>query len=151
EVLYNGPSIGSTSVSILGSPDSIHGAFSVYLYGGDTAPAASISQTAIVPVSMESILFWSQYNGQPDGTLSVSLSGQNIVLFKLATGPNRTTLYGGDVSAFAGQNAQLTFSATEGINNFWNIDDIQFSTSPIPEADTVNLLALSAFLFSLRR
>lgn len=52
DVLYDSASLGSTSVSILdadGFPPALDGEFSVYLYGGGTATAASISQTGIVP------------------------------------------------------------------------------------------------------
>ncbi|MGD0251556.1 MAG: PEP-CTERM sorting domain-containing protein [Verrucomicrobiota bacterium] len=150
DILYNGPSLGSTSVSILGTngfPPALNGNFSVDLYGGDTAPAASFSQTATVPVSTESILFKAQGGA---GTLLVSLGGQNIPFFALSSGSNYT-LYGGDVSAFAGQNAQLMFSALEGINNAWNIDDIQFSPSSVPEPSEFALTALGALFFSYRR
>jgi len=154
DILYNTASTGATSVSILGIngfPPALDGAFSVYLYGGHTAAFASISQTAIVPVSAESILFWSQDNGQQVGTLLVSLSGQNISFFALSTGANRTTLYGGNIpSGLAGQSEQLMFSALDG-ENFWNIDDIQFSTSPVPEPSVFALTALGGLLLGFRR
>jgi PEP-CTERM motif len=155
DILYNSASLGSTSVSILdmnGSPPALYGNFSIYLYGGQTAPSASISQTAVVSASAQSILFWSQDNGQPAGTLLVSLGGQNIPYFALATGPNRTTLYGGNIpAAFAGQSEQLTFSALEGINNAWEIDDIQFSPSSVPEPSIFGLFALGGLFFGLCR
>ena len=154
DILYNSASLGSSSVSILGTngfPSSLYGNFSVYLYGGDTATSASISQTGIVPASAESVLFWSQDNGQPAVTLLVSLGGQNIPFFALSTGANRTTLYGGNIpSAFAGQSEQLTFSALEGLNNAWNIDDIQFSPFAVPEPSTLALLVIGGFCFSAK-
>lgn len=149
DILYNSASLGSTSVSILatnGFPPAIDGAFSVLLYGGDTATSASISQTAMVPLSAQSILFKAQGSG---GTLLVSLGGQNISFFALSTGANYT-LYGGNISVFAGQSEQLMFSALTG-ENFWNIDDIQFSSSPIPEPDEFALTVLGGLLLGFRR
>lgn len=153
DILYNGASLGATSVSILGAngyPPALDGNFSIYLYGGTTAPAASISQTAIVPVFAESILFKAQDVGG-SGTLQVSLGGQNISFFALSTGSNYT-LYGGNIpSGLAGQSEQLMFSALEGINNFWNIDDIQFSTESIPEPTEFVLATLGTLLLGFRR
>jgi hypothetical protein len=150
DILYNSASLGSTSVSILGTsgfPPALDGAFSVYLYGGGTSTAASISQTGLVPDGTKSLLFKAQPGA---GTLLVSLGGQNISFSAISTGPNYT-LYGGNISsAFAGQSEQLTFSALAG-ENFWNIDDIQFSASSVPEPSVFGLLALGGLFFGLRR
>jgi hypothetical protein len=140
-------------VSILGTngfPPALDGNFSIYLYGGLTAPAASISQTAVVPVSAESILFKAQNDGGVlGGTLLVSLGSQNISFSAISTGSNYT-LYGGNIpSAFDNQSEQLMFSALEGGNNFWNIDDIQFSSSPVPEPSVFALAVLSGLAFGL--
>ncbi len=156
DVLYNSASLGSTSVSILdinGNPPALDGAFSLYLYGGGTAAAASISQTGIVPVSTQSILFKAQNEGGAlGGPLLVSLGGQNIPFFALSTGANYT-LYGGNIpSAFAGQSEQVTFSAPkDGGNDFWNIDDIQFSPSSVPEPSVLGLFALGGLFFGFCR
>ena len=154
DILYNSPSLGSTSVSILGTsgfPPALDGNFSVLLYGGvgEAATDASISQTAIVPVSAESILFKAQGSG---GSLLVSLGGQNISFFALSTGAN-FTLYGGNIPlAFSNQSEQLIFSAPpDGGNNAWNIDDIQFSPSAVPEPGEFALGALGALLLGFRR
>lgn len=149
-VLYNTASAGGTSVSILdinGHPPALDGAFSVYLYGGGGEPAASISQTGLVPASTESILF-KAHSGT--GTLLVSLGGQNIPFSALSTGANYTS-YGGNIpSELAGQSEQLTLSALAG-ENFWNIDDIQFSSSSVPEPSEFALGALGALLLGIRR
>jgi hypothetical protein len=150
-VLYNTASAGSTSVSILGTsgfPPALDGLFSVYLYGGGTAASASISQTGLVPVGTESLLFEAQQFGA--GTLQVFLGNQNISFSALSTGANYT-LYGGNIPlAFAGQSEQLMFSALEG-ENFWNIDDIQFSSTAVPEPNEFALGTLGALLLGLRR
>jgi hypothetical protein len=150
EILYNTVSLGATSVSIFdinGFNPVIDGAFSIQLYGGWGIPTgASISQTSLVPVDAASILFRAQYSGPPGGALSVSLGGQNIPFSVITTTPNYT-LYGGDVSAFAGQTEQLTFTAPNGVNNYWGLDDIQFSDQPIPEP---GVFALGALLLGWR-
>ena len=152
DVLYNSASLGSTSVSILdpnGHPPALDGSFSVYLYGGVTAASASISQTGVVPGSTQSLLFKAQQYGL--GTLQVSLGGQNLSYVALSTGANYT-LYGVNIPTYAGQSEQLTFSALEGANNAWNIDDIQFSVMGIPEPETWALLLCGAgALAALRR
>jgi hypothetical protein len=148
EITYNDPDLGSTWVNLWATNGAqISGRYSVLLQGGLSAPAASISQTALVPVSAESLLF----EAQPGpGSLLVSLGGQNIPFFALSTGSNYT-LYGGDVTAFAGQTEQLVFSAIDiGGGNDWIVDNIQFSNSGIPEPSVFSLFALGALLLGWR-
>jgi len=147
-ILYNDISLGATSVSIVGtnsqySPSSLDGRFSIDLYGGTSVgampPGASISQTGLVPLNALSIRFIAQ--GVGGGPLLVSLGGQNISFSAISAGPSYT-LYGGDVSRFAGQIEQLTFTALVGVNNYWEIDDIQFSPFAVPEPSTLSLLSI---------
>jgi hypothetical protein len=155
DILYNDVFLGATGVSIFdrsGSFPVINGAFSIQLYGGTgVTTGASISQTSLVPVDAVSILFKAQYGngGNPVGALLVSLGGQNIPFSAISTGPNYS-LYGGDVSAFAGQLEQLMFTAPPGVNNYWELDDIQFSPQSIPEPSVLGLSALGAFLLGWR-
>src|SRR5205823_3181830 len=81
----------------------------------------SIRQTGLVPLGTESIFFKAAAGFEP---LSVSLAGQSIPTVAMGTGPNYT-LYGGDISAFAGQTAELRFTALPPFNN-WSIDSIEF-------------------------
>lgn len=155
DIFYNDVSLGATSVSLQGTNGifpSLDGAFSVNLYGGvpSSPTGASISQTAIVPLNTVSLCFIAQGVGSAGGPLLVSLGGQNIPFSAISTGPNYTT-YGGDVSAFAGQVEQLTFAAPQGVNNYWTIDDIQFSTSPVPEPGTCALILCGAAAFGMNR
>ena len=157
DILYNETTLGAPSVSIYSAngagtpPAPIDGTFSVELYGGANGPpGASISQTAIVPASAESILFEAQnLAGSLGGVLLVSLGGQSIPFFALSTGSNYT-LYGGNIPAFGGETEQLTFSALAGGNNYWAIDDIQFSNSFVPEPSTLGLSALGALFLGWR-
>jgi hypothetical protein len=87
------------------------------------------------------------------GTTTLSLGGQNINLIPLSSTANYT-LFGGDISAFAGQVDELKISANFGAtNHFYSIylDDITFSTSPVPEPGTGALLVCGTILFGLNR
>lgn len=155
-IFYNELSLGAPAVAVFGTNgfyNVIDGAYSIDLYGGSMVSAGvSISQPGTVPASAKSILFKAENNGPLfTGVLLVSLGGQNIPYFSLSTGPNYT-LYGGNIpSAFAGQSEQLTFSALQGGNNYWEIDDIQFSPSPVPEPTSLAVAAFGALLFGSRR
>jgi PEP-CTERM motif len=67
----------------------------------------------------------------------------------VATQPNYT-LYGGDVSAFAGQISDLALTA--GLfGTGWNLDSIEFSPQSVPEPSTWILLVSGVGLLSLCR
>ena len=161
DVVYNDVSLGATAVSLFGTqdqygPNSLDQNYSIGLYGGVEGPAAgaSISQTGVVPANTVSVIFiahgqMAPLGSQFGGPLLVSLGGQNIPLIALSTGPNFTT-YGGNVASFAGQLEQLTFDAPQGNNNFWEIDDITFSPTPVPEPGTMALLCFCPALFFWR-
>jgi hypothetical protein len=152
DILYNTASLGLTSVSILdnnGFPSALAGSFSVYLYGGGgIASGASISQTGLVPGDAASLLFEAQYQGLPDGVMLVTLGGQGIPFIALSTTSNYT-LYGGSIpSGLQGHDEQLTFTVPNGVNNAWEIDDIQFSPQAVPEQSIIALSAFGALLLA---
>lgn len=81
----------------------ISGNFSVMLVSG--TPANSISQTGLVPLGTESLLFEAQSPYVKEGFhefLSVALGGQDLPFFGISTNANYA-LYGADISAFAGR------------------------------------------------
>jgi hypothetical protein len=63
-------------------------------------------------------------------------------------------LYGGDISSFAGQVADLTVtslgSGDGGVNPF-ALDDIQLSSSPVPEPSTLSLVGICLLFVCYRR
>ncbi len=70
----------------------------------------------------------------------------------IGTGPNYT-LFGTDISAFAGQTEQLMFSAlnvSSGINA-WDIDNIQFSSTAVPEPSEFAFTALGIMIVGFRK
>jgi hypothetical protein len=82
-------------------------------------------------------------NGESDAV--VTLNGVNIPLVQISGGR-----LAGNISAFAGTTALLTFSTTTGVANaadFLYFDDIRFS---IPEPSVLGLSALGALLLGWR-
>ena len=150
-ITYNNPAIGSTWVNLEATNVFVlQGNYSITLQGGLSASAASISQTGLVAGSARSLQFEATgYVQAVPGSLVVSLGGQNVPLVALST-TARYTLYGGDVTAFAGLSEQLTFSALNGIDNYWTIDAIQFSNLGVPEPGFLGLSALGGLLVGWR-
>jgi len=160
QMSFNLFALDATDVTLLGtnanSYQPISGNYSLLLQGGDVPPhgiGATISQTGLVPFSAQSLLFRTQPG---TGPLLVSLGGQALAIFPFSTGANYT-LYGADISAFAGLIEALTFTAVLGINvtlpnpNNWNLDNIQFSSSPVPEPSAFYLSSLGGLFFAWRR
>lgn len=156
DVLYNTVTLGSPTVAILGTggfPPALDGNFSIYLYGrAGYSTGASISQTGLVPVNTSSILFIAQSTipSSGGGPLLVSLGGQSISYSAISTGPNYTTYAGNIPPGLAGKSEQLTISASSGVNNFWEVDDIEFSTAPVPEPNSFGLFALGGLFVAWR-
>ncbi|MDE3068862.1 MAG: PEP-CTERM sorting domain-containing protein [Verrucomicrobiota bacterium] len=82
--------------------------------------------------------------------LAVSLGGQNLSYTVIGSFPHTyytTTLCGADISAFAGRMETLTFARSGGSV----LDNIQFSSQPIPEPSVLSLLFVAGgVLASLR-
>jgi len=151
DITYNDQALGSSWITLWATNgQQISGKYSLYMQGG-LGPGVSISQTGLVPASSLSLLF----EAQPDidaasGSLVISLGGNNLPYFAISTGANYT-LFGADISAYAGQTAQLKISALSGYYNNWNIDNFQFSTTYVPEPGVLGLSALGGLLLACRR
>jgi len=153
---YNAPSTGAPAVWLIGpgyGPTGfapIDGNYSVILQGSFTASAPSISQTGLIPDGTQSLLFEAQAGS---GALNILVGTQIVPFADVGNGPNYT-LYGINISEWAGQTEQLTFSALQGYTgmNDWTIDDISFSTTAIaPEPNIVALTAIGGLLFGARK
>ena len=156
QILYNDPSLGTTAVTLLanGYGPPIDGNYSVLLQGGvigSTPTAASISQTGLIPATAETLSFELGTSFGGFGSLDVFIGTQSIPISAMGTGANYT-LYGGDISAWAGLTEQLTISAP-GLSGNWEIDDISFSTNVVasPEPSIVALSAIGGLLFGARK
>ena len=167
EIIYDTDALGSPAIDILesnndlaGSAVILQGQYTLELqavagYNGYNA-GGSISQTGLIPVSALALLFEAQLSplqGTLLESLQVSLDGQNLNFFAVSSGANYT-LYGADISMFSGQVETLDFSSVSalpiGIPNEIFLDNIQFSTSPIPEPNELALAALGILLLCCR-
>ena len=160
DIVLNGQSLGGGEVNIDGTnnptgfaPD--QGNYFVFLQGGfyDTGTAA-IGQTGTIPANALSLIFWGSshnmvitFNGLP---LSFAILGNTA----------NYTIYGADISAYAGQTGQLLFTALDGeeivppnypeYGGSGIIDNIQFSSSPVPEPNKSVLACLGGILLASR-
>jgi hypothetical protein len=141
----------STSVELEGGSLALSGNnLSVGLYG-----FASISQTGLVPEDTESLQFEAQGPGPDDSLgasgLEVTLGGQTLSYSALSEGPDYW-VYGANIPADTeGQTEALIFLIQLGQSGGVLLDDIDFSTSPIPEPSECALIGLGSVLFGLRR
>jgi hypothetical protein len=153
-VWYNDLTLGSPAVILMGpnSPNGagftpLEGSYSAWIYylNGSGFSPPTLSQTGLVPADAQSISF---LIGSRGSDAAVSLNGVNISLTQIAGGR-----LAGDISAFAGSLATLTFSAALNRvgDNALYFDDIQFSSSPVPEPSSLALGAFGALFFGLRR
>jgi hypothetical protein len=152
-ISYNGLSLGGANVSIIDTNNSggllpLRGKYSVLLQGSSFgAPtAAAVGQTGQIPINTLSLLF---YQSLTIYGLQVTFNGQAIPLFQTGATTNYAIM-GGDISAFAGQTGQLLFSALPNLGNAL-LDNIQFSSSPIPEPSSLALVALGGLWLGFRR
>jgi len=157
-VLYNNGTLGSPAVDLIGPnfPNALglpplQGSYSVLLqYFGIAGPPPTLSQTGMVPANARSLTFLDDSGINPffgDNFTNpiVTLNGTSIPLVSIGGGR-----LAGDVTALAGNIAQLTFSTPSSFGGSY-FDDIQFSTSPIPEPNTLALTTLGALLLGFRR
>jgi hypothetical protein len=148
-------SIGGAFISIIdtnlgGGITPLQGQYSAMLFGGEGGPT-TLSQTGMVPIGTKSLQV--DLAGRDVSSLIVSMGGQTIPLFPEATFPNYTQ-YGGDISSFASQTTTLSFTEqipAGGPPGVLELDDIQFSVSPVPEPATFALFATGALLLAFRR
>jgi hypothetical protein len=140
-VLFDGAGIADTPSALL-----IDGNFSAILAGpGLSSVPMSIAQSGTVPAGSESLRFLA---GAP---FLVSFAGHSIAIALLGPGNPNGLLYGGDISAYAGEYGQLVFQtyalSSGGVNP---LDDISFSTQPIPEPGALSILFVGALMLSRR-
>ena len=74
------------------------------------------------------------------------MDGTVLDVVPLATTPNYT-LYGADITAFAGTTVDLRFTALLGGSLY--LDDIRFSSQLVPEPGMLALLSLGGIMFAV--
>jgi len=117
----------------------------VLLQGSSAGPptSAAIGQTGQIPAGSLSVQFWVF----PASNLQVTFGSQLIPISKLSSTANYD-VFGGDISMFTGQTAELRFTAQAGSGGFF--DNIFFSTQPIPEPSMFGLIGLGALMLCKR-
>jgi hypothetical protein len=138
-VYYNNDGIGEAAVGLYDQPRTniglpvFEGRYSTELITGfGTNTRASLAQLGDIPSDSRSIrLLSTRALGPPE----VYIGGVPVPLVLLVSAPStQPSLYGGDVTAFAGTGAELRLVSgppqTGGING---VDAIEFSAIPIPE------------------
>lgn len=151
-IFYNTVSLGGAIVALEdenapgGVPLPIQGNYSVLLEGSipNAATSAYIGQAGTIPITAQSLTFF----GNLAGNIQVTFNGQNIPYSTVGNGANYT-IYGADISSYAGQTGQLLFTAPVLTSAL--LDNIQFSPSPVPEPRAFALGALGALLLGMRR
>ena len=123
----------------------IDGTYSALLQG--FGEEATLSQTGLIPTGTQSLIFEAQSHGGP---LAVSVGGQNVSLVPIGVGANYTE-YAANISAWAGDNETLAFSAdpAPGNSSVWAIDDISFSPQAVPEPNTLELMVVGGMTLGL--
>jgi hypothetical protein len=130
-----------------GASPLLDGKFSAILGGPYVSSLPlSMSQSAVIPIGSQSLRYLQI------GFFSVSFAGHALPIQLLGNGPRFGQIYGADVSQYAGQYGQLTFQTGALSNPVDNLlDDITFSTQPIPEPGVLAILGLGTLMLSLRR
>ena len=146
-VMYNTVSLGSPAINLMGPsfPNAarytpLQGSYSVLLqfFGSPGQVPPTLSQTGFISARARSISFLVSSGISATGAVMM-LNGVAIPLVSVSGGR-----LAGDVSPYAGSVAQLTFS-TPGSRGWLYFDDVQFSSSPIPEPSTLRLWVFCIF------
>jgi hypothetical protein len=157
-LFYNDQCLSAcTSLAIIDQPGFTFGApllgrYSAILSAGvdlDGRYEASIAQTGLIPSDAKSVRFLGSFSGTG---LSVSVSGETLPLYSLNQTAN-FTVYGADISQFAGQVGELRFTvatdqatARQGGGGRLVLDFISFSATPVPEPQAFVLLLLGGVI-----
>jgi len=155
--------LDETSVALVSSAYSpIQGNYSVQLSAYADAPSgyfhdSSISQSGLIPAGTLSLEFSITSGAQAGGVQAnpmVTINGTPINLWEISQSGGVITM-AGDVSSFAGTTATLAFlcEATQGgqfptDENIFNLDNIQFSSSTVPEPNVSAFGVFGALLFA---
>ena len=148
QVVYNTRPLDAAEVTFQGTnSDSlapIQGNYTVELFGASMfAPqqSAAIGQTGQIPLNARSLVFWGY-------STDVSFGGQALSLIVIGSTPNYN-IYAADISAYAGETGQLLFTAQPQSLDI--IDNIQFSSSPVPEPSVLVFCTAGMALIGLCR
>ena len=153
QAFYNGRFLDSSGVGVVDTTNNmplmgqgqtaISGRYMAIIEAGAQGDT-TLFQTGLVPMDAKSIIFYSypMYPFFPHPGMSFSVGGTSISLHLIGQATNYFQ-WQGDISAFAGQTAELKFT----VYSSWPpepyaayLDDIRFSSEPIPEPSSVAIL-----------
>jgi hypothetical protein len=146
-MFHNDRSIGAAEVGIYGpqwnSVQILEGRYTVSLQHSTAGPPTmpAIGQWGQIPQAAESLTFYGDRS--VIGAYIVSFAGHSIPVATLGS-TSTYIIFGGDISAFAGQTGELLFEGNG------ELDNIVFSDQPIPEPSVFGLVALGASLLGWR-
>ena len=150
-VAYDNFSLSGGSITICDTNNGLsllppQGKYFAYLasenYPGTGNPF-SMGQSVTVSPSSESIIFWGSIGG-----MQVTFAGQPLNFIVTGSIANYD-IYTADISSYAGQTGQLLFTLPPYLSNAI-LDNIQFSSSPVPEPSALGLSALGGLFFAWR-
>jgi hypothetical protein len=159
---YDALSLGAPAVTVWDDKTGyspLQGNYTAFLQSA-TVPivseSVSLSQTGVVPNGSQSIEL--EANEEEDGAFTVSLGSDNITMFPLRSFSSYT-VYGGNVSAWAGQDTTLTITQLAPLTpnqefspSLLQLDDIMFSpTAVTPEPSAISLMGIGGALFAAYR
>ena len=151
-VVFNTIALDNAAISLHDSR-SIYGPapqgnYSVYLqpsspFASQQASAA-LAQTGMVPQDARSLLLYAKPSTFPFLTLQVTFAGQTISMMPVGAATATYQVWGGDISPHSGQSGELRFTVTPHAASW--LDNIQFSSDPVPEPGTWALFGLGSAL-----
>jgi hypothetical protein len=107
--------------------------------------SAAIGQTGQIPATAQSLIFML---GEYPSDFQVTFNGQDLLLVTISNALHYN-ICGADISQYAGQTGQLLFTVYN--DNYAELDNIQFSSIPVPEPSEFALAALGALLLGFHR
>lgn len=150
---YQAGPLGGPVIAITSESATSNGTNSVYLQAGfgGALDAVSVWQNLLIPAYAKTITFESKAVWDPGLypagyylALLVSAAGTVTSPSYISTDVSGLNTYAIDVSAFAGSTMELKFSVDPMGSNrggAWQIDNIQYSTTPVPEPGIVTFLS----------
>lgn len=149
--------LGGPVIGIATTQNSSNGTNSVYLqagFGGATDPV-SLWQSFSIPLNVKTITFQSKELANPNLylpgyllALLVSAAGQSVAPVYISTDNSGFDTFGIDVTQYLGTSMELRFSldplGNHARGGAYQVDNIRYSTSAVPEPGTLALLAFGA-------
>jgi hypothetical protein len=160
QVYYNAVSLGGNVISLDDAKEfpPLQGEYSVILFGGGNNPyySASISQTGVIPAGTESLLMDAYLPAGASVTPVVAINGQPIDMTPLQSFVHYTVWGGNIPAADIGQSVTLSFTeppepSSGAQPSIFELDNISFSPSAIPEPNPLALTGIGGLLFALYR